>query len=270
VGVHGGEFGKIHCVVDLLLALFKSALALPQSLLMAVILWLGSRYRPFWRWFLKMVVKLKIKPKGMPAIPLLLLAFDRVDVWQDVVLIVDELHTPIERMEMASAFSTLYLREKRLAESLEAARYWARIPEEWVQNHPDEADKTLKWYRSQAMWYPYGFPHLVPANVERMQLINATKRLKAEFKNNPTLSKERIEMMSQWRDSRLMNEVLNWIIPRAESGKIEWPPTEKISVFSLMPLGFESVNDFRILVVRFHIPRSTFNSMWRRATKLDS
>ena len=253
-----------------LLALFKSALGLPQVLLVAMILWLGNRYRPFWRWFLRTLVRLKIRIPTEIGTPLLWLAFERGDAWQEVVSLVDALHTPKGEMEMASAFSLLYLREKRLAESLEAARYWARIPEEWIQEHPDEADKTLRWYRSQAMWYPHGLPHLVPANVEPMQLLNAVKNLDSEIKDNPTLSKTRMEMLGEWRDSRLMNEVLNWIIPRAESGKIEWPPAKKTSIFSLLPGGFDSVNDFRILVVRFHIPRNTFNSMWRRATKLDS
>lgn len=257
-------------MVNLLLALFGHVFGTILFLLMLPVLWLSYRYRPFYRWLLETLIRLKIKPKWMRVIPLLCLAFDRADVWQEAVLLVDELDTPKEKMEMASAFSTLYLREKRLAESLEAAKYWARIPEKWIQEHPDEADRSLKWYRAQTIWYPYGLPHLVPANIKRLSLLNVRKNFKAEIKNNPTLSKERIEMMSQWRDSRLMNEVLNWIITREESGRIEWPPAEKTSMLSLLPLGFESVNAPRLLVARFHIPRNTFVSMWRRATELNS
>jgi len=257
-------------VVNLLLAFFRHVFGTILFLLMLPILWLSYRYRPFYRWLLETLIRLKIKPKWMRVAPLLWLAFERADVWQEVVLVVDELHTPKEKMDMASAFSTLYLREKRLPESLEAAKYWARIPEEWIQEHPDEADKTLKWYRAQTIWYPYGLPHLVPANVKRLSLLNVSKNLKAEIKKDSNRPVVRIDMMSQWRDSRLMNEVLNWIIAREESGKIEWPPAEKTSMLSLLPLGFESVNAPRLLVVRFHIPRNTFVSMWRRATKLDS
>ncbi len=95
------------------------------------------------------------------------------------------------------------------------------------------------------------------------------KQAVKEMKSMPMPSKTGMEMMFEWRDSRLMTELLKWIVAHVESGEIQWPLAGTPSKCPLMPLGFESVNEPRLLVARFDIPRNTFNQMWRRATKLD-
>lgn len=102
-------------VLNILLMPVRIVLGLSRFLLMAPIFWLGGCYRPFWRWFLRTLAALKIKPKWMWGAPLLWLEFERAGAWQEVIHLLDELDLPSDKAKMANAFSALYFREERFA-----------------------------------------------------------------------------------------------------------------------------------------------------------
>ena len=242
-------------VLNILLLPFRILLGLLRLLWVSPLFWLAMRSRPFWRWCLRTATALKIKNvAGLPTC--LCIEFERQSAWQEVVVLVDELKFPQQRMRMASAFAMLYLRLQRWEEAREAVRHWNCLPEHWVQQHPQEAAEALKLHRSLSLWYPFGVPNLAPVNVIQPNSIQAITVWKRAFVLDQG-------MMDNWRDSRLVGEIVEWIVKHIANEGAQIP------VLREPVRSFNSVNGVRILAVQFGIGPSTIRQMWLRATKLE-
>lgn len=169
-------------------------------------------------------------------------------------------------MELASSFAMFYLWNGRLEESQHATSYWKREAENWAREHPDDARRALDFYQSQFFWYPQGFDELLPPSVRKPDLISVQEIVDVLQVPAPPQH----EMMLQWRDSRLMSEILAWISHQHLQNEIEWPlratPKERRP---LLPWKFDSVGVPRLLVQRTKMPVETFKRLWHEATTLN-
>ncbi|BCM92404.1 hypothetical protein IAD21_04283 [Abditibacteriota bacterium] len=234
-----------------------------------ILMALAHRYRPLWRKYLRVAMKLRLKHVGeFP--PLLLLAWDEKEKWSQVVPLLQTLDSETQRMKVAGSFATLYLWDERLTEAREATSYWIQISSAWVEEHPVESTQAARIYQKSTLWYPHGIPFIEPNDVSE-QVSLSFSYMKSEAKLLAAAAAIDKGIVMEWRDARLVSEFVDWATGKQLIEGVIWEqsplPLQRES--SMAPTGYDSVHFARFFVACAGISQSEFKRMWRRANSLD-